>query len=188
MALPARMADFEKTYTSDEFQNLPEFGDGYELIDGKLVKKPMPNSEHSLIARILMRHYDAFDPHEKIGRMLQEISTKLDNKNTPAPDVAFWKAERMPGRSQNAATRPDLAIEIWSPHDLDTKKRQQDARNKLQRYLDSGVPLVWAINPSNQTVEVYQPNHPPLVLGIDQQLEDGDVIPGFTMPVRALFE
>jgi Uma2 family endonuclease len=110
-ALPARLP--EKIYTTLEFENLPEFNEPYELIEGKLVKKPMPNSEHSLIARILIRQYDAFDPQEKVGRMLQEVSTILNLHNTPAPDVAFWQASRKPKRSQRAAERPDLAIEIY---------------------------------------------------------------------------
>lgn len=86
-ALPARLT--ERIYTAAEFETLPEFDAPYELIEGRLIKKPMPNSKHSLIARILTRQYDAFDPHEQVGRMLQEISTVLNVRNTPAPDVAF---------------------------------------------------------------------------------------------------
>lgn len=139
-ALPARLV--EQLYTAGEFENLPEFDKRYELIEGKLVKKPMPNSEHSLIARILIKQYDIFDPEEKMGRILQEVSTILNVRNTPAPDVAFWTADRKPNRSHKAAERPDLAIEIWSPHDLDTKKRHEEALDKIQRYLAAGVPLV----------------------------------------------
>lgn len=182
-ALPARL--IERLYTADEFENLPEFDERYELIEGKLVKKPTPNSEHSLIARILIRQYDAFDPGEKVGRILQEVSTILNVRNTPAPDVAFWTAARKPKRSQKAADRPDLAIEIWSPHDLDTRKRHEEAREKIQRYLSAGVPLVWAINPQNQTVEVHRPGQ---VLDKSGILSGEDIIPGFELVVGILFE
>jgi Uma2 family endonuclease len=187
MALRAQFA--EKLYSADEFETLPEFKHGYELVEGKLVKKPMPNSEPSLIARIIIKNYDIFDPQEKVGRMLQEISTGLNLKNTPAPDVAFWKAERKPKRSQKATDYPDLAIEIWSPHDLDTKKRQAEARAKIKRYLEAGVLLVWAINPENQTVEVYRAGEvAPQVLQKDAILSSEAVIPGFQLSLLELFE
>jgi Uma2 family endonuclease len=186
-ALPARLD--ERFYTAAEFETLPEFDEPYELIEGKLVKKAMPNSENSLIARILTRQYDAFDPQEKLGRMLQEVSTVLNVRNTPAPDVAFWQAGRKPKRSQKAAGRPDLAIEIWSPHHLDTKKRREEAREKIQRYLAAGVPLVWAINPQNQTVEVYHAGSSEIqILDKSDLLSGEEIIPGFELPVAVLFD
>ncbi len=193
MALPARnivARPQDQLYTAQDFELMPQFNEGYELVDGRLLLKDMPNPEHSLIARIVTRAYDRFDPNEQSGRMLQEISVKLNVKNTPAPDVAFWKADRKPSRSQTAADPPDLAIEIWSPHDLDTTKRQQAARDKVRRYLEAGVPLVWAINPANQTVEVYrlgQPQ-PAQVLSINDALDGENLIPGFRLELKLLFE
>jgi Uma2 family endonuclease len=187
MALRGRFS--EKLYSADEFENLPEFDNGYELVEGRLVKKPVPNNEHSLIARIIIKHYDIFDPQENVGRMLQEISTRLNLNNTPAPDVAFWKIERKPKRSPNASDRPDLAIEVWSPPDLETKKRRQEAHEKIQRYLAAGVLMVWAINPKNQIVEVYRlGKENPQVLHKGDELSGEDVIPEFKISVTELFE
>ncbi len=49
MALQARKLDFERSYTVDEFERLPQFGDRYELLDGRLVIRPVPGGEHSYI-------------------------------------------------------------------------------------------------------------------------------------------
>lgn len=99
-ALPVRQN--ERLYTADEFETLPEFDDNYELVEGRLVRKLLPNVEHSLIAHILMKQYMIFDSESKAGQVLQEVSTRLNSLNTPAPDVAFWKAERKPKRRHSA--------------------------------------------------------------------------------------
>jgi Uma2 family endonuclease len=66
----------------------------------------------------------------------------------------------------------------------------EDVYKKVRSYQSSGVPIVWVINPRKLSVEVYHHNQiePVEELGLDGQLEGSDVIPGFTMPVKALFE
>ncbi len=63
-------------------------------------------------------------------------------------------------------------------------------RAKIRRYQVAGVSIVWAINPSDRTVEVYHPDHvrPVQKLGVGEELSGEVVIPGFTMKVAALFE
>jgi hypothetical protein len=39
MAVRARVQDYERLYTAEEFEQLPEFGEDYDLIDGRLVKR-----------------------------------------------------------------------------------------------------------------------------------------------------
>lgn len=188
-ALRARTVDFEKTYTAAEFQTLPEFDAHFELVEGRLREKPVPGLQHSLIARRLLKAYDRFDPDEKVGLLLQEVSTVLDVRNVPAPDLAFWMAANKPEITVKAAPRPDLAIEIWSPHDLDTKKRRDESLARLHKYQVAGVELVCAINPASQTVDVFRPESPDPVqtLGIDDELSGDDVIPGFKIAVKELF-
>jgi Uma2 family endonuclease len=129
------VAPAEKLYTADEFEQMPEFHQNYELIDGRIVQKPLPTEEHSWIARLIVRAYDKYDYDEKVGRMLHEISTRLNTRNTPAPDVAFWTFARKPGRNRKAASVPDLAIEVWSEHDWETQQRLDAARRKCRRYI-----------------------------------------------------
>lgn len=190
MALPAKTFNFEKIYTSEEFEALPEFDERFELIDGRLVEKPMPNSEHLLIVHIIQRAIDRFDPDEQLGMALPEASVKLSPRNTPMPDLAFWIASRKPKRSKSATERPDLAIEILSPHDVETKKRFREVQDKIRKYQIAGVKIIWVVNPQNKTVEVYHPDQiePVQVLGIGEQLDGEKVIPNFTLPVAALFD
>ncbi len=190
MALPAQKAELERLYTSDEFEALPEFDERYELIDGRLVEKSMPGFEHGLIADILKETLRDFDPDRKLGLMLQEVSTRLDTKNTPLPDLSFWTTARMPKRTQGAAPFPDLAVEILSPHDLASRKRREEVQDKIRKYQAAGVRLVWVVNPREKTVETYYPDQvgPVQTLGIADELDGADVLPGFKMAVAKLFE
>ncbi|MBN9388068.1 MAG: Uma2 family endonuclease [Chloroflexi bacterium] len=189
-ALRARQADFEKIYTAEEFQELPEFDTSFELIEGRLVEKPVPGFQHSVIARRLLKAYDRFDPDEENGLFVQEVSTVLSVRNVPAPDLAFWTAANRPRMTVKAAPKPDLAVEIWSPHDLDSQKRREESLARILKYQLAGVALVWAINPASKTVEVYHPGqaNPVQVVGLDGELSGEEVIPGFKVAVKTLFE
>lgn len=77
---------------------------------------------------------------------------------------------------------PDLVVEVVSPSD-----RMHDVSIKVRLYLDAGTQLVWIVQPSLKTVTVYFPDHTARTLSIDDDLDGGDVLPGFTIAVAELF-
>jgi Uma2 family endonuclease len=190
MALPLKDVS-ERLYTAEEFEYLPEFWEGYELVEGRLVKKPMAGYEHNWIVEVIKYAYYQLDPGRKLGIMMSETSTTIGPKDTPMPDISFWTAKTRPKQLiKGAAPRPDLAVEIMSPRDLETKKRRTEAKEKIKRYQAAGVRLAWLIDPEAKTVEVYQPDQeiPVRLLTVNDQLEGEDIIPGFSLSVAALFE
>jgi Uma2 family endonuclease len=74
---------------------------------------------------------------------------------------------------------PDLAVEILSPDD-----RMIKVMAKVEFYLANGVRLVWVINPEARTVIVMSSPTESRTLHEDDVLDGGDVIPGFSVPVR----
>jgi len=187
MAMRLPTAEPEKLYTVEEFEKLPEFWERYELIAGKVRAKPVANFEHGNISSNLVFFYRLFDPNREIGVMLSgEITVKIGPKDSPIPDVSFWTKSRIPAKTPGAAPRPDIAVEVWSPKDL---KNPGDARRKVARYLDAGVLIVWVVNPKLKGVEVHRPGQTgPELLDSTGELSGENVIPGFKMPVRKLFE
>ncbi len=190
MALPLRNPDFERRYTNQEFLASPEFSGGYELLDGKLVEN-MPGFEHSWIAQRINRRITLFDPDEKLGTVLPEANFDLGPGWMPQPDLAFLVTGRIPTRHKGAVQEvPDLVVEVHSPHDLETKKRRKEAQDKIRKYQERRVRLIWAVNPEKKLVEIYHPEQatPVRILGLEDELDGEDIIPGFTMSVRILFE
>ena len=78
---------------------------------------------------------------------------------------------------------PTLAVEILSPSD-----QQQDVLNKVQDYLDAGVPLVWVVETVFKTVTVYQPGEEPQMYTAKHDLTCEPHLPGLRIGVALLFE
>jgi Uma2 family endonuclease len=77
---------------------------------------------------------------------------------------------------------PDLAVEVVSPND-----GAHQIRHKADQYLAAGTRLVWVIYPEGRLVDVYQPDHDPHPFKMGDTLDGGNVLPGFTLPVKAIF-
>jgi Uma2 family endonuclease len=190
MALRARGPDLGRTYTPEEFEALPQFDELYELVDGKLVKKPMPGDAHGRIAKRIDRKLAAFDPAEKSGLMWRDTSFDVGTGWLPIPDLGFIVAERVPReREKSVKGVPDLVVEIHSPTDLRSQKEREATRRKIADWLGVGVQIVWSVNPRAKTVEVFHRGQlsPVQTLGEDDELSGEDVIPGFKLKVSDIF-
>jgi Uma2 family endonuclease len=78
---------------------------------------------------------------------------------------------------------PTLAVEMLSPNDT-----VEEFEEKLTLYRRAGVPLIWVINPYEQTVTVHAPGQPSVLFNITQELSAEPHLPGFRVPVSGLFE
>lgn len=59
---------------------------------------------------------------------------------------------------------------------------------RIDAYLAAGVPLVWVLDPHRRTVTAYRPGGAdPELFGTGRELTADPVLPGFRVPVAALF-
>ncbi len=184
MALSARELNRERIYTPEEFE------ERYELVNGKLVKKPMSGDEHITIARLIMKRYDRFDPDERLGKLWGEVTFDVGTGWMPIPDLGFMVAERVPPLSPKSVKGvPDLVVEMHSPSDLRSRVKREAIATKIRNWQEVGVKLIWAINPSRKQIEVYQPGQfePVQILSGEDELKADPLIPGFTIKVSELF-
>ena len=77
----------------------------------------------------------------------------------------------------------DLAVEVVSKSNT-----KPEIARKLQEYFAAGSRLAWIVDPKPQTVRVHTAPGEHVVLGIDDWLDGGKVLPGFRVPVRDLFQ
>lgn len=185
------LIDLKRTYSVEEFEALPDDGNRYELIKGKLVMAPATGDDHGVIVGLIYKHWVLLDPAEKFGMMWFTTGIVLTPDYLPEPDLAYITASRRPPRSKKAIdVIPDLVVEVWSPSQLTKKGPDKASLEKIQDYLAAGVRIVWSVNPDNQTVDVYHlgQTNPVRTLALDDELDGEDVIPGFKLKVQALFE
>ncbi|NWJ96979.1 MAG: Uma2 family endonuclease [Chloroflexi bacterium] len=191
MVVAVTTVDRKRAYTADEFEELPNDKKLYELIERALVRKMSPGDEHGQISFHLLTHLILLDPQHKLGMMWPGTSFRLNPTNVPIPDLAFVVAGRIPPKSKKAmAVIPDLVVEVHSPRYLASQARRTLTDLKIRLYQVAGVQIIWAINPSNQTVEVYHQGQlaPVVVLSLGDDLDGEAVIPGFKLRVSQLFK
>ena len=168
--------------TVAEFEKLPDDGNLHELDEGELIVMPPRGSRHGIAqASVLSALFRAADSGIALGR----CGFRLTQDVIYAPDAAFIRKERrtemVPGRYCEFG--PDLAVEILSPDDNAARLQR-----KIARYLAAGTSVVWVLDPETITVNVYQKPGAFLTLAADDSIDAPELLPGFSIPVRTLFE
>jgi Uma2 family endonuclease len=179
----------KKLYTVEEFEEfiaLPENADRlFELIHGEIVED-MPTELHGYIALKLGARILAYVEDHQLGRVTVEARHRVseDDHNVRIPDIAFTSKDRaLPMVTEGSVPQlPDLVVEIKSPSDAYIGMRE-----KADYYLAHGTRMVWLIFPEKNMIEVYEPDQDVVILLEDETLDGGDVLPGFTLPVRSVF-
>jgi Uma2 family endonuclease len=176
----------EKQVTVDEFEAILQQPENdsrlLELIHGEVVEK-VPTEEYGLIAANIVAFLWTYVRSTRSGRVTSETRhrTEGDAYNDRIPDVSY-RAGSDPVVTQGAVmSMPDLAVEVRSPDDSLRKLRE-----KARYYLENGSQLVWLVLPEMRLVEVYTTDED-RILTIDDTLTGGDLLPGFSLPVREIF-
>jgi Uma2 family endonuclease len=183
----------EKTlYTVEEYEKfvrLPENRERrFELIYGEIVEK-MPTQKHGIIVLRIGSRILTFVEAHNLGRVGVEIRHRVpgDQHNARLPDIAYDSDTTSPIVEEGAVQKmPTLAIEVKSPDDS-----SRELREKAAYYLQNGSRLVWLAYPNTQTVEECTLN-PDGNMHIEtykmgDTLKGGDILPGFELPVRDIF-
>ncbi len=160
----------------------------WELINGELVEMAPASEDHGAYGAAIIVFVGSYVVGQKLGRIYNSETGFVVSGDSPMvrmPDVAFVHYDHLPAdrdRSRLVRAAPDFAVEVISPSD-----RPGAVLAKVMMWLDAGVRLVWLVDPELRTVTVFAPEAPPRTHTIDQTLDGGDVLPGFTLPVRGIF-
>ena len=182
------MATTEKLVTAEELWRMPEPVDGlrYELLEGELVKTPLAGARHGVccaaVGMVLYRYVKERSQGHAVSNNTGVI-TERDPDTVLAPDLAYWSHERLPEMPGGfVEVPPDLAAEVVSASDS-----QSYVHRKVLHYLDHAVSLVWVVDPKTRTVTVYRSRRDVCILGDQDEITGGDVLPGFSCRVGEFF-
>jgi Uma2 family endonuclease len=176
-----------KLITAKEFAALPNPPDGskQELVRGAIITMPPPGFPHG---RCQVKTCYALETYARQTRawlvtVETGVITETDPDTVRGPDVAVWKADRLPLDQMPEGYPeifPDLCVEVLSPSNT---WRQINA--KIREYFRGGVKMVWIIDPERRTVTVYRQSREGTVLGEEATLTVEDLLPGFSCPWRS---
>jgi Uma2 family endonuclease len=161
----------------------------YEVVDGEIVEKTVGVYEVE-IANILTHFLGTFAKEHRLGRAVMEMIFIIDRAKElqRRPDVAFvsharWPVQRRAPKVAVWDLVPDLVVEVVSPSNT-----ADQVQKKIHEYFEAGVARVWVVYPRQQEVYVYASPTQIQVLQLGQELDGGDLVPGFRLPLTALFE
>lgn len=165
-----------RSVTDEELLRLPKDGQRYELVDGELRAMSPAGWKHEVIVVRLAARLLAFVGPKRLGDVLGSNALyAMPSGNRRGPDVSFIVAGRLsPDSPPFPQLAPDLAVEVLSPGD-----KPREVLDKVGEYLQSGVRLVWVIDPAGRKAVVHRSLSGVREIGEGDALEGEDVIPGF---------
>lgn len=170
----------------DRFVELPENADKlFEYIGGEVVEVPSNPyvSEIAYNVGFAIKLY--LREHGVAGHVTGEAGGYMVSGERYAPDVAFTSKEKQAELATQGynPNPPDLVVEVDFPS---TYQSQKGLRTKVVNYLAAGT-VVWVVLPETKEVEIYVPGQPRKLVSVDGTLDGGDLLPGFTLPVKEIF-
>ena len=160
-----------------------------ELVEGVIVDMSRPGWEHGEILMSLAAPLYEHVRQNELGRVAVGdtgflLERRADGRDTVRGlDLAFVRNDRASENLSSGWTSiaPDLAVEIISPGN-----KASDTHLKINQLLAAGTKLIWIVYPDLKMVTVHLPEGA-VNLQIDDMLTGGEVLPGFELPVRAIF-
>jgi len=168
---------------------VPDTKPATEWINGRALQKVSPQRKHALAQGVFFSALHSWAVREGSGRVGTEwdfsIAPPGEVRRPLVPDVAYLSYDRVPYTSEKDAdiprVAPDVVVEVVSPGD-----RTADVEEKVRVYLAAGTKVVFLVNTEAQEVTVRTVGGSRL-LSKAEEIED-EALPGFSMPVKALFE
>lgn len=173
--------------TAEDLSSLPDDGNRYEIIGGKLIVSPSPSFRHQ---RVSFKLTSALDAYLSTTGNAQGVAAPMDvylsRSDLVQPDllvVINERAEIIQERGIMGA--PDLVVEILSPSSIET-----DFLRKSKLYERYGVREYWIVNPESETVSVQTLDGDRFVIAGEYSRNDtlaSTVLDGFSLDLALIF-
>lgn len=160
-----------------------------ELDEGRWVPVTKNTWRHGqVIVNVCMRLGQYAKQHPGWSVSAGDSGTKLARNpdRLRGPDIGMVRSEREPkGKGVDGWLEgaPDIVIEVIG----DGQSFSELAKKALE-YLAAGAKIVWVLDPEPQTIVLFVPPNQVQILGRDELLGGGDVLPGFSCRVAEFFE
>jgi Uma2 family endonuclease len=146
----------DASWTYERWEQLPDDGNRYEVIDGVLYMSSAPSPFHQTIVLNLHEHVGLSLKRERIAAtFIAPIGLFMPGVSPVQPDFLLIRAEQV-GIVSDRRVRgvPDLIAEVLSPNNPEL-----DTVIKRAAYARAGVPEYWIVRPESRDVLVcWQPD------------------------------
>jgi Uma2 family endonuclease len=158
-----------------------------EFINGEIIVASPATVKHDMVKLNFQSLLRAFVNLHDLGRVGGEKLMISLTRNDYEPDVCFFSKDKAAAfqPKQWKLPAPDLVAEI-----LSDSTRHIDRGVKFEDYAAHGVREYWIIDPDAELVEQYllETDAYVLRLKMNSGILTSQVVEGFTIPVRAIFD
>ncbi|MCY4571233.1 MAG: Uma2 family endonuclease [Gemmatimonadetes bacterium] len=140
--------------TWEDIERMPEDGNRYESIGGRLYMTPAPATRHQRISKRLQQALMGILEHAGHGEMFYApcLVEFPETGDRVQPDLLFVSNERQGIiREKQMLGAPDFVVEILSP-----STAHRDRGIKLDLYARCGVRQYWIVDPDRDVVDVWR--------------------------------
>ncbi|NET58716.1 MAG: Uma2 family endonuclease [Symploca sp. SIO2E6] len=179
--------------THEQFEALAQANRDLRLertAQGELIVNPPTGGSSGRRNRIITGQLDRwFEENEELGEAFDSSTGfKLPNGAECSPDASWVSRQRWDTLTKEQQEGimplcPDFVIELRSKSD-----NLKPLQTKMQQYLDNGTKLGWLIDPKNQRVEVYRRGQKVQILENPIELSGEDILPGFVLELRRIWQ
>lgn len=172
-----RSAAGSRRWTYEDYLQIPDDGQRYEIIWGELHVVPSPIPAHQRIAISLASLLLAHVRSNRLGEVYAApLDVVLAVHNVVQPDVLFIAQEHLSiVTATNVTGAPDLVVEVLSPGTA-----ARDRSTKRDAYAAAGVPHYWLVDPRSRSLEAYELRQ--AAYALVYRGEGGDVFPPALFP------
>jgi Uma2 family endonuclease len=177
-----------RAMTADELLHYSHEPYRTELIAGRLVEMEPAGALHGVVAARICQLLANHVRPRGLGRVFGAETGYIlasDPDTVRAPDASFVSRERIDALGAIPSGYwpgpPDVAFEVTSPRD-----RRGEAQSKTRSWLEAGTRAVVVVDPVRRIASVHRPDvEAQAVRGADQ-VDLGDLLPGFAPTLEEL--
>ena len=173
--------------TYDDYCEIPNDRNRYEVLEGELNVTPAPSIKHQTAAGNLFMFLSPYISERALGKLFfAPVDLILEPTSVLQPDFLFVSSARQHIITEKAVEgAPDLVIEILSP-----STSRIDHTTKAHIYAKHGVPHYWLVDPDQQNVEAYELVGDRYKLALkaeNDEVFNPSLFPGLSIPLADLW-
>ncbi len=171
-----------RPWTRAELQDIPDDGNRYEVLDGRLLVTPLPGAPHQRASLALAAELRAYCRRHAIGVAVAPGPVPNGDSELQ-PDAAVYLDPTIPyGASWETFPTASLVVEVLSPS---TKGR--DLGIKRAAYQRWGIPEYWIVDPVSQSIIVVRPGHDDELITDTLRWQPQPGVPAFELALTEVF-
>jgi Uma2 family endonuclease len=158
-----------------------------EFINGQVFMHSPVKKRHNQVSLLLAKLLSTYVDIHNLGFVgIEKILVAL-TRNDYEPDICYFSKNKA---SQFTEEQMKFPVPDWVVEVLSDSTKSHDYGVKFKDYQAHGIPEYWIVDPEKEVVEQYllQDGIYELLLKTGQGTISSHSLPGFTIPVRAIFD